>query len=101
VVRPVGGAGLLTVPQTPALSNHFSAPDPYLPLARPHFVCTIQTLHTHTTMSDDPRPHPMRVHYMHNVCTITPNPVLLVARNCAHYMQSDARGEDLIFHYSA
>eukprot|EP01047_Picozoa_sp_COSAG01_P070279 COSAG01_NODE_10606_length_2122_cov_1110.873950_1_plen_24_part_10 len=24
----------------------------------------------------------MRVYYMHNVCTITPNPVLLVARNC-------------------
>eukprot|EP01047_Picozoa_sp_COSAG01_P056285 COSAG01_NODE_6365_length_3710_cov_4.071429_1_plen_23_part_10 len=23
----------------------------------------------------------MRVYYMHNVCTITPNPVLLVARN--------------------
>eukprot|EP01047_Picozoa_sp_COSAG01_P115616 COSAG01_NODE_44274_length_420_cov_4.956386_1_plen_22_part_10 len=22
----------------------------------------------------------MRVYYMHNVCTITPNPVLLVAR---------------------
>jgi hypothetical protein len=38
----------------------------------------------------------MCVHYMHNVCTITPNPVLLVARHCAHYEQSDARGEVLI-----
>jgi hypothetical protein len=43
----------------------------------------------------------MRVHYMHNVCTITPNLVLLVARNCAHYVQSDARGEVPISHYSA
>jgi uncharacterized membrane protein len=42
----------------------------------------------------------MRVYYMHNVCTITPNPVLLVARNCAHYVQSDARGEILMSHYS-
>jgi ribosomal protein L24E len=28
----------------------------------------------------------------------TPNHVLLVARNCAHYVQSDARGEVLISH---
>ena len=42
----------------------------------------------------------MRIHYMHNVCTITPNPVLLVARNCAHYVQSDARGEILMSHFN-
>ena len=69
-----------------------------------HYMCEVRfgsVLRFQLGVQKVPLLPEMKIYYMHNVCTITPNPVLLVARNCAHYVQSDARGEILMSHYSA
>eukprot|EP01047_Picozoa_sp_COSAG01_P033780 COSAG01_NODE_2502_length_7556_cov_78.108220_8_plen_163_part_00 len=46
------GADVENVLESSAYQRSLYTPiDPYIPLAQPHFVCTIQTLHTHTTTS--------------------------------------------------